>query len=384
MLKRINLSVILFFVSSFFACGQSDPGFDFKGYLKHMNIISVFNTDSLTTSSLFHNRLKFKWYSANDFSAALEIRNRMFYGEQIKLSPLLGKVLNQDNGLFDMAFLLTDQKGCKLVTNIDRAYLRWNKDNIDVQLGRQRINWGISLVWNPNDLFNAASFVDFDYEERSGTDALRIQYKTASLSGFEFIASPGKEAKKSIYALMYRFNKHKYDVQLFSAVYLSDIALGLGWAGSLKQLGFKGELTCFKSYEKALFPKQAINSSISFDYTFKGSNYFNISYLYNSNGSNTLGQPGNINSLYVNDVKHLSPALHSAFFQISRAFNPLITGSFSTIFLVGMNQFFLMPSINYSIKDDWDINLVVQSLLNNPDKKENNLTNLFLRLRWSF
>ena len=36
----------------------------------------------------------------------------------------------------------------------------------------------MNLVWNPNDLFNAFSFVDFDYEERPGSDALRIQKYT--------------------------------------------------------------------------------------------------------------------------------------------------------------------------------------------------------------
>ncbi|MCG8318265.1 MAG: hypothetical protein MI921_02070 [Cytophagales bacterium] len=57
----------------------------------------------------------------------------------------------------------------------------WRKGCYQV-IGKHRINWGKSYVWNPNDVFNAYSFFDFDYEERRGTDALLIKYTTSPFS----------------------------------------------------------------------------------------------------------------------------------------------------------------------------------------------------------
>ena len=384
MLLRVEAFLMLLFINSFLVSAQADDKYRFGGYIKHMDIVSMLSKDSLLSSALIHNRLNFKWFASENFSSSLEIRNRLFYGEQIKYNHLLAPVLDADNGLVDMAFLLSDEKAYKYVINVDRAYLRWNKNNWDMQLGRQRINWGISLVWNPNDIFNAASFVDFDYEERAGTDALRIQYKTAALSGFEVVASPGKKNQKSIYGLMYRFNKYKYDIQLFSAFYFKDVALGAGWAGNIKKMGFKGEFTAFKPYWNLFDNKASFHAGLSMDYTIKGSNYFNLSYLYNSHGSRAISQVKNITALYVSDAKNLSPARHSAFFQFSRAFNPLFTASMSNIYLFELKQLFFMPNLSYSISDNWDINIIAQSLFTTNGLFKQDVTTLYGRLRFSF
>ena len=42
-----------------------------------------------------------------------------------------------------------------LNTTIDRLNIELFYDKIEVVLGRQRVNWGKALVWNPNDIFNS-------------------------------------------------------------------------------------------------------------------------------------------------------------------------------------------------------------------------------------
>ena len=74
-------------------------------------------------------------------------------------------------------------------TTIDRVFLEYNKNDWEVRVGRQRINWGINLAWNPNDVFNAYSFFDFDYEERPGSDAIRIRKYTGIASSVELAAN---------------------------------------------------------------------------------------------------------------------------------------------------------------------------------------------------
>ena len=72
-----------------------------------------------------------------------------------------------------------------------------------MRIGRQRINWGVNLAWNPNDLFNAYSLIDFDYQERSGVDAIRFQYYTGEMSSIEFAIQPGENIDKSIIAALF-------------------------------------------------------------------------------------------------------------------------------------------------------------------------------------
>lgn len=119
---------------------------------------------------------------------------------------------------------------------IDRMLLQYTTNNWDIKIGRQRINWGINNIWNPNDIFNAYNFLDFDYEERPVNDALRIQHYLKNNSTLELAYKPSKNITEHIAAALYKFNKKKntYDWQLLTGIYKTDVVIGGGWAGTLK------------------------------------------------------------------------------------------------------------------------------------------------------
>ena len=55
------------------------------------------------------------------------------------------------------------------------------------------------------------------------------------------------------------------------------------------------------------------------------------------------------------------------------------------MYLPSINGVFLIPTLNYSIKENWDIDFVGQVLFSEVDSKFENVSNaVFLRLRWSF
>ena len=64
---------------------------------------------------------------------------------------------------------------CCIQTRRDCIY-DYRDNKINFRIGRQRINWGTTTIWNPNDIFNAYNFLDFDYEERPGMDGGKFQY----------------------------------------------------------------------------------------------------------------------------------------------------------------------------------------------------------------
>jgi len=132
-----------------------------------------------------------------------------------------------------------------LNSTIDRALINYSKGKWDITLGRQRVNWGMNLVWNPNDIFNTYNFLDFDYEERPGSDALRVQYYLGDFSKIEVSAKKGRSKDDYIIAGMYKFNISSYDIQFITGVYQKDWMFGAGWAGNLKDAGFKGEISYF-------------------------------------------------------------------------------------------------------------------------------------------
>ncbi len=151
--------------------------------------------------------------------------------------------MDVDNGYFDLSFVPAQGKGWFLHSMFDRAYLDWVSGNWQITAGRQRVNWGMNLVWNPNDLFNSYSYFDFDYEERPGTDALRIQYYTGMTSSAELVYQIGENDDEMALAGLYRFSQWNYDIQFIGGWVGTDYIIGTGWAGNIKGGGFRGEIT---------------------------------------------------------------------------------------------------------------------------------------------
>ncbi|HZL10013.1 MAG TPA: hypothetical protein VFC65_08450 [Prolixibacteraceae bacterium] len=165
------------------------------------------------TSNILHNRLNFKWYTSKKLTTVIEMRNRLMFGSLVKDFPGYQTSVNVDNGLVNMSWIPAQGSGWFMHSMIDRAYLDYSSGKWQVRLGRQRVNWGVNLVWNPNDIFNTFSYFDFDYEERPGTDAVRVQYYTGTTSSAELVYKPGHDNAHTAIAGMYKFTQWNYDFQ---------------------------------------------------------------------------------------------------------------------------------------------------------------------------
>jgi len=146
-----------------------------KGYVKNMQSFQMVDLNYISHSNLIHNRLNLRIYPAKSFAIGVEVRNRVFTGDQVQLQPGFSNNVDFDNGLVDLSWLWLNESGIAGLTQIDRGWVKWSNDQWDVTIGRQRINWGLNAFWNSNDLFNTFNLVDFDYEERPGSDAIRVQ-----------------------------------------------------------------------------------------------------------------------------------------------------------------------------------------------------------------
>ncbi len=361
------------------------PKWTINGYLKDLQYIQFKKVNDLWTfDNLVHNRIDVHWYPGNKWKVHVGLRNRFFYGESVGIYSMNESLLDNPDGYFDLGKVIVKGQSYLLHSMIDRASIDYSHGKWEITAGRQRINWGLNLVWNPNDIFNAYSYFDFDYEERPGTDAMRVQYYLKSTSSAEIAYKPGKTPNSSILAALYRFNHKNYDYQFLLGKVNADYAIGGGWSGLLGTAGFNGEITAFVPDTNS-FSHTILSASLGANYTFPNSLYLHGAYLYNSAGNKT-GTNNQANLLLENvTAKSLSPAMHSVFGEVAYQFTPLIRGDFAGILNPTDGSFFLGPFATFSLTNNIEFLSGGQLFLGNKGTLYGDYgTFIYLRLKWSF
>ncbi len=362
---------------------NEEPKFMVGGYVKDMATFNFAGDDSTLIDNLIHNRVNLAWYPTQHLTGKLEFRNRIFFGDLVSLFPFYGELIDVNNDYFDLSWMPVNTNDLVIHTMIDRVYFEWNKDDWEVTLGRQRINWGMNLAWNPNDIFNAYSFFDFDYEERPGSDALRIKKYTGYASEMEFAIKMTEDFEDLTTAFKYQINQWNYDIQFMGGLMKNNMVLGTGWAGNIWNAGFKGELTYLNSLD--INENDGFLASISVDYLFGNSLYLNASGLYNSYG----GESPNlflVNTSSNLDIRSVSPYTWSTFLQGNYPIHPLVNVGLSTILFPSDVSLFINPFVTYSITSNLDLDLISQlffsDAMGEAYKAQSKL--VYLRLKFSY
>ena len=357
-----------------------------SGYVTNMQSFMFQSlNDNWTIDNLIHNRLNFKWNTRSDnFKAVLELRNRLIIGESVSTTPEYAKMIDADYGFVKLSDNLSNGNSYLLNSKIDRAYIDYTKDKLQLTIGRQRINWGQCITWNPNDLFNAYSFFDFDYVEKPGSDAIRLQYYTSYTSTFEF-ALKADNNQKVTSAFLYRFNKWNYDIQFLAGIFnQQDYVIGTGWSGNIKGASFRGEISYFQPKHNFADTTGILVVSLGTDYTFKNSFMLQIEALYNQNRSSGVN---NFVDFYNKSLsaKNLSFTKVTFMLQGSYPITPLFNVSLAGMYFPKLNGIFLGPSFTWSLTNNLDFSLIVQSFAGQLVKGQTEHINFgFLRLKWNF
>lgn len=384
--KHILFIVIFLFSISTTAQESSKNTWDnlsFNGYLKFMETITFSDySEGTPVDNLIHNRLNFSYFTEGGSTWVAQFRNRVFFGESVRSIPNYGDFVNEYDGVLPLEWLWSSNESIVFITIVDRLYYEYATEKFQVTVGRQRINWGMNTTWNPNDLFNNYNIYDFDYEEREGGDAIRLQFFPDYLSSFDFAYKFTGNWETDITALKYRFNKWNYDFQVLGGKFEEHIALGTGWAGNLGTLGFKGELTYFDAYSSK---HTSLSASTSLDYAFVNGFYLLGTYLYNSNGSTNLILP-DFDVIKVPNAANLMPAAHNIMFSGSYAFSPIINGSLGTLYSFGTNSLTVFPTLNFGLATNFDLDVFGQLFWQElPFQSFDAIGNgLYWRLKWSF
>lgn len=385
---KLRWQACLFFLLFAFGARGQEQGispWSFRGYVKDLQQWLFTNEpNSLLSGGFFHNRLMVAYAPDTAWTFDLEVRNRLFYGEWVRFQPGFAAGLDQDNGIADLSFVPVRRPALVSSVILDRVWAQWRRNAWQVRAGRQRINWGMALTWTPNDWFNAWNFLDFDYEERPGADAIRVQYQTGGFSQWDLALSPARQARRMVAALRYGSHTGTFDWQVLAGLYRNRLATGIGWAGDAGQAGVKGEISVFYPLD-SLSGKTSVSATAEINTLWGGSWFFNGGILVNSNG---FGNRADFFQLTQTNLSadNLMPGKLSFLASLSHPFTPLLQGAFTAVYSPNGNLIILAPTAAWSVAENWDIDLTGQLFwLENEQAKLDNAGNaVYLRARWSF
>ncbi len=344
--------------------------------------------------ALLHNRLNFFWYPAKNFTFSVQVRNRLVYDETYSQQPNVGEMFEQDQGLMQLSKTFYSKGDYLLNSSVDRLYFQYTKGKMEINIGRQRINWSQSFAWNPNDIFNASNYFDFDYPEKPGSDAIRVLYYTGMASSAEAVLKV--DHKKNITAAaLYRTNLKGYDLQVLTGTMNEEeLVLGGGWSGSLGPVGFRGEVTSLFPYKDSSEYNHNMEkltlASVSFDYTFPNSARLMSEFLYSSNDISTLST--SLTSIFSEtiSIRNMAFSRLSSLLSFTYPIHPLVNVSLSGMYFYRISGWYAGPSVDISLSDNLDLSLFWQYFNMYLSKEKQAMMDdikinyAFLRLKYSF
>jgi len=385
-MKYIISTILLFLLSMQLQVkSQFKPSVGLNGYLSNMQSVMFEDVeDQWIADNLFHNRLNFNSSILNGLDFSLEMRNRLMYGETVKYTPGYADMINQDQGWLDMSWNLGESSSYILNSSIDRIYADITLGKLQATIGRQRINWGMNFVWNPNDIFNSYSFFDFDYIERPGSDAIRLQYYFNSTSSFEAVSKINSKEEWSIAGLV-RVNVFGADFQILTGILdEKEYVIGAGISRYIGPVSISGEITYLDPKNDSPDLESATIGGIALSYNTPFNLFVQLEYLYNS--SVLESGINNFNDFYYRNMtlRDLSITPHTFFASLSYPVTPLLNLGLSGMFFPKLEGLYIGPSLDFSLRDDLDMSFFAQSFKIGIDNFDQKVNMGFLRIKWSF
>jgi hypothetical protein len=382
-MRKILLVTAIAVIISAKTGAQEEKPFMVKGYLTSLQS-AVFDSVSgpVLFENLLHNRINLRYDAGSRFSFAAEFRNRLFTGDMVRSDAAYADRMGSDNGFLDLSWNIFSENSFLLNTTVDRIWASYKSEKFQVTAGRQRINWGQTFVWNPNDIFNSYSFFDFDYTERPGSDAVRLEYFPSFSSAAELAVKYDSDDNITA-AGLWRFNTRGYDIQ-FLAGYANgeDIVFGTGWSGSVGKNSFRGEVTGFFPSADSSKGNNTVIATMGLDRVFGENSNVQVQFMY-CNNPISLSDFG---SFYSGNrsAKSLAFSRFTAFGQYTHALTPLASAGVSAMWFPDIKGWFAGPSFDFSLSDNTAFSLLWQHFRGNPGGDRMRMNLGFLRIKYSF
>lgn len=361
------------------------PVFRLTGYFKEMPSLSFEDKmNTIAPLQIAHLRIQASLTLKKGYIFKTAGRARFFSGSGMETPDLWAKQLSHDNGLADFAAARALGKKSLGHLHLDRLYLNKTAGKWEFTFGRQRINWGIHTLLNPNDIFNAGNFLDIDYEEKPGSDALRVQYAPKPMTTVEAAWKTGEQGREHTAALLLRTNTSGWDIQGLAGLMYKDIVMGFGWAGNTGNASFKGECAWFHPIDSAITSQDQFSWVSGLDFTLAHGWFVSASYLFQTSGSNHAGlNPASPQPLIY--AKKLLPYRHTILVSANKGLNSPWSAGTNILYAPGGNHDLLIfPNFQLMTGNSTDLSFFAQILFGKRERFKSQSNQFFCRFRYSF
>ena len=359
MKKYIVLFCVIILSKNLFSQEVQKP--EFSGYVNEMFSMFTENLDdSWYWQNIVHNRLTFGWQPGDCWRIDAGIRNRLFSGDFLDI-PGYAKRMETDNGYMDLSWNIMDEKNALLNLTCDRLYFTFEKGRWCLKLGRQRVNWGQTFVWNANDLFNSYSFFDFDYIERPGCDAFRGTYYHDETSFSEVVVSLDN-SKKVTAAFLHHGTIKNFDFQVMAGIQSEDdFVIGGAMTGDIRGVNLRGELAYRQPLDNFGKSSGIIEASFGADYLFSNKIMLQGEVMYNNKES--IFSLKNILKFVLNPSSANIMTAMNDWNAVAMVFYPptdRLSLSLSGMYMSGLETCFAGFIMDYSLWNNLDFSIISQ------------------------
>ena len=236
-------------------------------------------------------------------SPSLLSQTRVRLDLQARYGDRFSGQLSYDNEIFagsgrkSLAFALADERGHETWIDLDRTisdthnatwqhllyrgWVRYDGDDVEVSVGRQRIALGRARLWNPTDLFNPIPPLALEGDQRIGVDSVVARVRVRDDLWASLIVAPQDRADLYRSALRLELSRRSLDAALMFARIETDSVYGFDFATNVGDAALRGEGT-WSFHEHGGHTTQAV---ASLDYTFAlGTGlYALVEHFYNGN-----------------------------------------------------------------------------------------------------
>ena len=359
--------------------GKAQEKASLHGYISGLYTpVYLISEHTFLNNGLIHNRLNFRYAPFSKWSFVAEVRNRAVFANFD-----YNEMIAPDNGWMNLSWNITQGNSYLLNSSVERLNIAYNGNRWSLVVGRQRINWSQTLMFNPNDIFNGYSFFDFDYPEKAGSDAVRLSYYPSEVSVVEVAAKLNRWGQLSAAAL-YRFNVWGWDIQaLGGVVNRYDVVAGAGFSGEAGGVNLRGEASYFHSLQKDVPLINTLVVSLGVDYIFKNSLSLSGTVLYNRQPADS-----SVHFLWLYQAplspKQLSITPWTLCAQVSYPITPLCTGGLAVAGFVPLPAIYFGPSVDYSLSNNLTFSAMVQVFAAGVKAESTQLGLGYLRLKYHF
>lgn len=370
--------IFILFISPSFA---QDAKLDISGYYKNLFTQS---RSQASQEELFADlnrlRLEFK-YAPSPWEYFISLDNEAIIND-FSNTPDFDFIRSRNqayNTSLDLNKTSVDDEHLYLQHGVYRAYIKYHSDHFETTIGKQGVDWGKMRFYSPLDLFNPPGPIDIEYEERTGIDAVNLNFMGSALQGLNLVAAPSDDPLKSAYGMKLYHTLGTYDLSAIAAQVRKDTVVGFSFDGYLKSAGFRGEVSHTIRDNDQSFARAAIG----LDYNFGEKLYALIEQFYNGGHDDT--NLNAIGSSYQNFRNLLSVKKNLLSVFVKYTITPLLEFRNAVIYDESGHSIVENPELKYNLTPNTDISVGAQLYDGKTDSEFGNYEHLYyLELQWFF